>query len=120
MSQEANEMARAFYGIRLFEEKYNYSENDLTTYARCMFNRADASGNDLIAVISQQQQFLGYDSSNPVLSKYYDLAFELIDGWHHEEQKPCDLSYQFAELTPNGIWLKNDLHADGYSRRWQA
>ena len=118
MQQEATAVAKAFYGIRLFKEKYNYTERDYATYARCMFNRAE--GGDLIAVISEPEQFLGYSDQNTVLSEDYNLALKLVKEWHTETTKPCDLSYRFAELTPQGIYLKQDLHADGYARRWQA
>ena len=118
MQQEATAVAKAFYGIRLFKEKYNYTERDYATYARCMFNRAE--GGNLIAVISEPEQFLGYSDNNTVLSEDYNLALKLVKEWHTETTKPCDLSYKFAELTPQGIYLKQDLHADGYARRWQA
>lgn len=120
MSQEATALAKAFYGIRLFTEKYGYSEKDYETYARCMFNRADAGSGRLVEVISQEGQFVGYSDSNTVLDDDYNLALKLIRAWHEEQTKPCDLSYQFAELTPQGIYLKNDINADGYARRWRA
>lgn len=119
MQQEATAVAKAFYGIRLFRDKYHYTSSDFETYARCMFNRAESSG-DLVAVISKPDQFVGYSDSNTVLKEDYDLALRLVREWHEEEQKPVDVSYQFAELTPDGIWLKQELHADGYARRWQA
>lgn len=118
MDQEAQAVAKAFYGIRLFTEKYHYSEADLETYARCMFNRAE--NEDLTKVVSITGQFTGYSDDNPVLAEYYDLALCLVKEWHEESVKPVDASYQFAELTTNGIYLKNDLHADGYARRWHA
>ena len=118
MDQEATAVAKAFYGIRLFREKYGYSEADLVTYARCMFNRAESD--DLVRVISAKDQFVGYSDGNTVLSEDYDLAYRLVKEWHNESTKPCDVSFRFAELTPDGIWLKQELHADGYARRWRA
>lgn len=120
MKQEATALAKAFYGIRNFVEKYHYSEDDLRTYARCMFNRADAGSGRLVEVISQEGQFVGYSDGNTVLDGDYNLALRLVREWHEETTKPCDLSYQFAELTPGGIYLKNDINADGYARRWRA
>ena len=113
-------MAKAFWGIRNFVEKYHYSENDFRTYARCMFNRADAGSGRLVEVIAQEGQFLAFSDSNPVLDEYYELALKLVREWHEEETKPIDSSYQFAELTPRGIFLTNVFGADGYARRWQA
>ena len=119
MQQEATVVAKAFFGIRLFVDKYHYSTTDLETYARCMFNRAEASG-DLIGVVSAKDQFVGYSDGNTVLTENYDLALKLVEQWHNETTKPCDSSFQFAELTPDGIWLKQDIRADGYARRWRA
>lgn len=120
MAREATALAKAFYGIRLFTEKYGYSEKDYETYARCMFNRADAGSGRLVEVIAQDGQFVGYSDANTVLEDDYNLALKLIRAWHEETTKPCDLSYQFAELTPQGIFLKADINADGYARRWRA
>lgn len=120
MKQEAEAMAKAFFGIRNFVEKYHYSEKDFETYARCMFNRADAGSGRLTEVIAQEGQFLAYSDNNTVLSEYYDMAYRFVQAWHEETSKPCDTSYQFAELTPSGIYLTNVFGADGYARRWQA
>ena len=118
MDQESTAVAKAFYGIVKFLDKYHYTEADLETYARCMFNRAE--GGDLITEISKPEQFTGYSDANPVLAEYKNLAQRLVEEWHNETVKPCDVSFRFAELTPNGIYLKQDLHADGYARRWHA
>lgn len=122
MQREAEAVAKAFYGIRNFIVKYHYTEKDLKTYARCMFNRADAANGlyDLETVIGRKDQFLGYDSKNPVLNEYYTVAQAAVEEWHRETVKPCDVSYQFAELTENGIYLAAEFGADGYARRWQA
>lgn len=119
-AQEATALARAFYGIRNFDEKYGYSSSDFETYARCIFNRAEATGSSLESVVSQSGQFLGYSDNNPILDRYQRMAREFVDQWHSEQTKPCDKSYQFAELTESGIWLKADFNADGYARRWRA
>jgi hypothetical protein len=122
MQREAEAVAKAFYGIRNFIVKYHYTEKDLKTYARCMFNRADAADGLYVleTVIGRKDQFLGYDSKNPVLNEYYTVAQAAVEEWHRETVKPCDVSYQFAELTESGIYLAAEFGADGYARRWQA
>lgn len=117
---EAEDCAKAAYGVRLFDDKYVYEDADFWTYYRSAFNRADATGKSLHEVLSQEGQYLGYSENNVVLEKYRKVAEEAVREWHSESSKPCDLSYQFAELTPSGIWLKNDLNANGYARRWRA
>lgn len=118
INAEATAMAKAFYGIDRFVEKYHYTEDDLITYARCMFNRAENA--DLVSVIARPEQFTGYSDGNQVIASYKQLAEKLIREWHEETVRPCDTAYIFAELTPDGIFLKKDLHADGYARRWHA
>ena len=121
IEQESIAMAKAFYGIDRFVEKYHYDESDLITYARCMFNRTDRTDSkDLIRVISEPNQFTGYSDGNQVIASYKQLAERLIREWHEETVRPCDTAYIFAELTPDGIFLKKDLHADGSARRWHA
>lgn len=120
MTEEAKVVAKAFYGIRRFVEKYGYTQSDLETYSRCMFNRADATGQSLEAVVSKKDQFLGYSENNQLVKEYYDFAIRFVNDWHNEEVKPCDISYQFAELEDDGIWLVKTFNADGKERRWQA
>lgn len=120
MERQATAIAKAFYGIRNFVDKYNYTADDLKTYARCVFNRVDAGVNSLEAVIGQKDQFLGYAETNPVLQEFYDVAIEAVEEWHSETVKPCDSSYRFAELTERGIYLVNEFGADGYVQRWHA
>ena len=122
LDQESKVLAKLIYGIRNFVDKYGYSDADIETYMRCVTNRYEAGNgiNNLEAVVSREGQFLGYSDSNPVLDDYYRIAHSFLERWHSESTKPCDLSYQFAELTPSGIWLKADINADGYARRWRA
>lgn len=120
MNAEATILAKAFYGIRLFVDKYGYTERDFQTYARCIFNRCDATGRSISEIITQEGQFLGYSVNNPVIDEYFNMALEFIKEWHAESTKPCDSSFQFAELNSDGIWLKNDINANGYARRWRA
>ena len=122
VKKQANAMAKMFYGIRNFEEKYAYSKIDYRTYARCVFNRVDsgAYSGDILEVINQKNQWVGYSDSNPVVNNYYNMAYEFINEWYTENTKPITNDYLWAELTPRGIYLKNDFNADGYAPRWRA
>lgn len=119
---EAETVARAFEGIKLFIEKYHYTDADLDTYARCMFNRVDVGNgvNSLYTIVSRPLQFTGYSDNNTVQKDYKALAKKLVTAWHEETEKPCDLRYQFAELTPEGIFLTMEVNAGPYARRWHA
>lgn len=121
---------KALYGIHLFVEKYHYDELDLKTYLRSAFNRVDEllQGKDFTEEERAQAlhdvlfggQYLACKEDNPALKEYEDVSEESLLEWHAETTKPVDLKYQFAELTESGIYLKNDINADGYARRWHA
>ena len=131
----STEAAKAVYGIRNFIEKYGYSTADIKTYVRCMCDRVDyfiktqltqeeqenltLEQREMIfkAVVKQEGQFLAYSEKNPPLNEHYSPCFEEIQTWIHEETKPWDITYRFAELNDDGIWLVQNINSDGYARR---
>jgi hypothetical protein len=119
ITREAEMIAKLYFGIDRFIEKYDYSEADLFTYARCVFNRVENEkySDTLEDVINQADQWTGYFENNPILKGYYNTALKAVEEWHSESIKPVSNEYLWAELTPNGIYLKNDFHADGYAIR---
>lgn len=110
--REAQAIARAFFGIRNFVEKYHYTNEDLRTYARCATNRAEASGNSIEDVLAVPQQFTAYSSHNNLEKEYYDIALQFVEDWHTGNLKPCELKFQTAVLKDNGIWLVDDLNKE--------
>lgn len=122
IARETEAVAKMFYGIRLFEDKYRYKESDFETYARCAFNRFDYNHGliELPVIIAQKDQFVGYNDNNPILKEYRDLAEKFVRAWHQETYRPCSAEFRFAELTENGIFLASEFGADGYARRWHA
>lgn len=122
LQAQAKVIAKAFYGIRKFVEKYHYDRSDLETYARCIFNRYDAGNglNSIYTIVSRPDQFTGYSDNNTVLTEDETLAMEFLQAWKAETSKPCDLKYQCAELTPDGIFLVTKPNAGPYERRWHA
>ena len=122
VKEMATSLSKLYYGIKNFEEKYHYSDTDFETYGRSVFNRVENSKypNDLFDVINQEKQWVGYSDSNPVIDHYYNLAEKHVRMWRTETTKPVSNDYVFAELTENGIYLRNKFDADGYARRWRA
>ena len=107
--------ARAIWGIRNFIEKYHYSEQDIETYIWSAFNRADARGQDLSEVFSEDGQYIAFSNKNTITPEYREMARKFVDKWLDEE-RPCDPSYQYAELLPQGVFL----FAEQNGRRWRA
>lgn len=119
MKADAKEVAKALYGIRNFISVYHYTETDLRTYARCIFNRSESKGVSVHEIVSAKDQFIGYSEDNPVMDEYYNLALKFVDRWYYEETKPMSADYQWAELTPDGVFLVNEYGASGYVKRLQ-
>lgn len=116
IEQETDAVARLFYGIRNFRAKYSYTDLDLTTYFRAAANRAAARGQDLITVIFEENQFLACSPHNTLDPELQALARPLVEALHNGTLPACDTAYQYAELTPYGIYL-----VKGYGEeRWHA
>ena len=118
----AEAAAKMLYGIRNFIEKYNYSDKDLETYLRCAWNRYISNGKltDLEVIIFKEDQFLACYKTNPPLTEYKEFAKKLFTKWYSEEGLPCDPSYVYAELMPEGIFLTKTYGASPYERRYHA
>ena len=123
VEENSDYLAQMFFGSRVIAEKNGYTKQDFETYAWAAFNRSDARGVDLKEVIFEAhngvRQFVAADPHNTILLQYKDWGKEFLIKWKTEE-RPCDIGYQYAELVPQGIFLKNDFNADGYARRWRA
>lgn len=118
--KEAQAVARAFFGIRNFVQKYGYSNSDLETYARCIFNRADARGKPVEEIVEEKGQFLAYSENNTLLKEYYDLALQFVEAWHNEDAHPCDVQkFQNAVFTEYGIYLVDSINK-AVPDRWHA
>lgn len=117
---EAQAVARAFFGIRNFVEKYGYDNSDLETYARCIFNRADARGKPVEEIVAEKGQFLAYSENNTLLKEYYDLALQFVAEWHNEGAHPCDVQkFQNAVFKDTGIYLIDNINK-AVPERWHA
>lgn len=120
LKRAATAGAKALYPLDNFITKFHYSESDLVTYLRSGWNRHILTGKPIEEVFAEPEQYLGYSDNNPVLTEYYNLCYRCFSEWEDEVTSPCDHSFQWAELTENGIYLKNKFNADGYARRWHA
>ena len=114
--------AKMLYGIRLFVDKYHYSEADYKTYLQCVWNRYifGQKLTDVDVIIAQRDQFLGYYDTNPILDNLYRISKDFFTEKLHETTLACDPSYRWAELTGKGIYLVDEFGADGYVQRWSS
>jgi len=114
--------AKMLWGIRLFIDKYNYSQADLETYLRCPWNRylSDGKLTDIEKIIFRDEQFTGAYRTNASPDRYKAFARKMFEKFEAEEEPACDIKYVCAELTPKGIYLVPDPDSDGYVQRWHA
>lgn len=118
-------MSKMLYGINKFVETYGYSENDIRTYAECAVNRVLSKTNGFASVTSiqeailQKDQWVGFDENNQVLEKYYKIASVVVNNFYDGATRPCSSDFCYAELTRNGIWLKNEFSDDKYVQTWR-
>lgn len=117
--QEAQAVARALFGIRNFRDKFHYTNADLLTYARCITNRAEATGKSIEDVLAEPNQFIAYSNKNNLETDLYDLALQFIADWHAGSLPECNAKYQYAALEKTGIWLVDDPNKE-VPERWHA
>lgn len=118
-------MAKLFAGIDNFVEKYGYGERDLRTYGECVINRAlngrneFRSLNTIADVIMQPNQWIGFSENNQVIDKYYKIAAIVVDSYYNNDIRPCSSDFCWAELRPDGIYLKNEYSDSKYVSTWR-
>lgn len=112
---QSDAVAQLLFGIRNFEALYHYTEKDVETYVQSAFNRSDAREQDLVELIFEDGQYIACSKHNDITPEYKALAKKLVEAWHNGKLT-CDTAYQYAELTPYGIYLRK-----GYGdERWHA
>ena len=115
-------MAKLLAGIDSFVENYGYSDGDLKTYLECVINRVidqrNGFANTLSDVITQPNQWVGFNEKNQVIDRYYKLASAVVNDYYDGKTRPCSSEYLWAELNREGIWLKNSYDST-YARRWR-
>lgn len=113
---EAEAVARVLYGIR------NNKEQDLRTYAWCIFNRVDNPSSEfadtLEAVIGKPEQWMFYDPNNPVIDSLYQIALQEVTRWH-EDERPVSYEYVYAEWSIDDVLLRDTWEYSDKTRTWR-
>lgn len=71
----------------------------------CILNRCDYYGMSIEAVITQPNQYLGYDEDNPVLDELYDMACDILYRWEREKRGEADVG---RVLPREYMWFHGD------------
>ena len=84
LALEAEYIAKTLYG-----EARGCSTTEQAAVAWCILNRVDDSSglwpDDIIGVVTQENQFIGYSPEHPVMPELYDLAMDVLERWQKEQ-----------------------------------
>lgn len=90
LAEEAEYIAKTLYG-----EARGCSTTEQAAVVWCILNRVDdESGlwpDDIIGVVTQESQFIGYSPEHPVLPELYDLAMDVLGRWQLEKDGEIDV-----------------------------
>lgn len=112
--------AQVLYGARNFEDKYGYTKADFLTLCQCIDNRCAYYGMTVKEVVQQENQWVGYYSSNPGdVDKYYKIALESEKTKATQETKPVSSDYVYAYYTDRGIYLSNKYGENNGFGMWR-
>jgi hypothetical protein len=85
-AEEARYIAKTIWG-----EARGCSPTEQAAVAWCILNRVDSEDpyypDDIIGVVTQEDQFDGYDPGNPLDDGHFYIALETIDLWLKEDGK---------------------------------
>lgn len=96
LEEEAVYIAKTIYG-----EARGCTATEQAAVAWCILNRVDdESGlwpDDVIGVVTQANQFAGYDPDHPVLSELHEVAMDVLERWQREKAGETDVGRVLPE-----------------------
>lgn len=115
LRQEAELVAQVLYGVK------DNSTDDLRTYCWCVFNRVDnnAYPSTIQDVVSQPNQWMRYDPTNPILEDLYQIAYEQLDNWHTNNHRPVSSDFVFMNWSNSSIVLRDNFHEGSGTHYWR-
>lgn len=116
IEREAEYIAKVLYGTAA-----NHADSDKRAVVWCVLNRVEhyAHPDTVIEVCEQPKQWMGYSSSNPVLSELYDLALEELKIWHSNGHRPMNNSYIYLTWSSQEILLRDTFEENKGTNYWR-
>ena len=135
--QETAEGLRAEYNVAYHEEQKTQIELEATAIAKmlypmqyntddglrsacwCVLNRVDSKlyPDTVEKVCAQDSQFMGWDESNPVIQRLYDIALAEVKKWH-DGVHSVGLDYLYLEWTSKEITLRTTFEGGRGCHYW--
>jgi hypothetical protein len=116
--QEATAFAKLMSGLKL----YGYSADDFRTLAQGVACRVanPAYPNSIVEVIEQPKQWPGYDDTNEVTQKNFDLAMKILAELDAQEHPPISSDYVYASFERDGISLRDTWDIGTRTHFWRS
>lgn len=113
MEEQAKTVAKVLYAMK------GNREAGLHLACWAVFDRVDhvRYADDLYAVCSADQAFMGWSDSNPVLDELYNIALEEVQRWHRGI-RPLDTAFVYLYWSPSEIYLFDDFGHKFYESDW--
>ena len=116
IEREAEYIAKVIYGTAK-----NHADSDKKAVVWCILNRVEhySHPNTIAEVSEQPKQWMGYSSSNPVLTENYDLALEELKTWYSGDHRPMSNEYIYLSWSSKEIILRNTFEENKNTRYWR-
>lgn len=116
IEREAEYIAKVIYGTAR-----NHADSDKKAVVWCILNRVEhySHPNTVAEVCEQPKQWMGYDSSNPVLTENYDLALAELKTWYSGGHRPMSNEYIYLSWSSKEILLRNTFEESKNTRYWR-
>lgn len=114
---EAEAVAKVLYGTAR-----GNTETDQRAVVWCIINRCESQlyPNTIEGVCSQNQQWMGYSNSNPIIKSLYDIATEELTTWHEGGYRMIAPDFLFMSWSANEIVLRTQFEENAATRYWRA
>lgn len=116
IEREAEYIAKVIYGTAK-----NHADSDKKAVVWCILNRVEhySHPNTIAEVCEQPKQWMGYSSSNPVLTENYDLALAELKTWYSGDHRPMSNEYIYLSWSSKEILLRNTFEENKNTRYWR-
>lgn len=116
IEREAEYIAKVIYGTAI-----NHADSDKRAVVWCILNRVEhhAHPDTVVEVCEQPKQWMGYSSSNPVLTDLYDLALAELKIWYSGGHRPMNNSYVYLTWSSSEILLRDTFEENRNTNYWR-
>ena len=117
----ADETEATYIAKTIWGEARGCSKMEQAAVAWCILNRVDCDlayiPDDIISVVTQKDQFHGYDKDFPVDEEIYDLVVDVIERWQREKLGEENVG---RVLPKEYLFFYGDGKHNHYTTEWRG